>query len=106
MQNQDVKIHGYIFSSKKMLRTNLCKSYLLVVMASYVSIVAIRQSSMLNRSPMNFLDSLVFLVSIRNTFALCEELLHTLHKKICTHKIHLGVELLCNCILTNKGGSM
>jgi hypothetical protein len=27
--------------------------------------------------------------------------LHTFHMKICTHKIHLGVKLLCSCILTN-----
>jgi hypothetical protein len=31
----------------------------------------------------------------------CEELLHTFHMKICIHKIHLRVELLCNCILTS-----
>jgi hypothetical protein len=32
----------------------------------------------------------------------CEEFLHTFHTKICTHKTHLGVELLYNCSLTNK----
>ncbi len=38
-------------------------------------------------------------------FAHCEDFLHTFHIKICTHKIPLGVELLCSCNLTNKGGS-
>jgi hypothetical protein len=33
---------------------------------------------------------------------ICEELLHTFHSKICTHKTQLGVELLCSCILTSK----
>jgi hypothetical protein len=32
----------------------------------------------------------------------CEELLHTFHNKICTHKTQLGVQLLCSCILTSK----
>ncbi len=34
-------------------------------------------------------------------FGCCEEFLHTFHMKICTHKTHLGVELLCNCIITS-----
>jgi hypothetical protein len=38
--------------------------------------------------------------------ATCEEFLHTFHMKTCTHKTHLGMELLCSCSLTNKGGSM
>ncbi len=41
VQSQDVKIHGYLFSNKKMLCTNFDKSYLLVVMASYVSKIII-----------------------------------------------------------------
>jgi hypothetical protein len=40
------------------------------------------------------------------TWVVCEDLLHILHKKICTHKTHLRMELLCSCILTSKGGSM
>jgi hypothetical protein len=35
-------------------------------------------------------------------YVFCEELLHTFHNKICTHKTQLGVELLCSCILTSK----
>jgi hypothetical protein len=31
----------------------------------------------------------------------CEEFLHIFHMKICAHKTHLGVELLCSCILTS-----
>jgi hypothetical protein len=36
----------------------------------------------------------------------CEEFLHTFHMKICTDKTHWGMELLCSCSLTSKGGSM
>jgi len=32
----------------------------------------------------------------------CEEFLHTFNMKICTHKTHLEVKLLCSCSLTNK----
>jgi hypothetical protein len=31
----------------------------------------------------------------------CEEFLHTFHMKIRIHKTHLGMELLCSCILTS-----
>jgi hypothetical protein len=37
----------------------------------------------------------------RSFNGLCEKFLHTFHMKICNHKTHLGVELLCSCILTN-----
>jgi hypothetical protein len=40
-------------------------------------------------------------VALLIPIAFCEEFLHTFHMKICIHKIHLGVELLCSCILTN-----
>jgi hypothetical protein len=33
---------------------------------------------------------------------LCEALLHTFNMKICIHKTHLEVDLLCNCSLTSK----
>jgi hypothetical protein len=39
--------------------------------------------------------------NIGKIYRRCEEFLHTFHMKICTHKTHLGVELLCSCILTN-----
>jgi hypothetical protein len=46
---------------------------------------------------------------VNNTWSLvpfpkgkCEAFLHTFNMKICTHKTHLEVELLCNCNLTNK----
>jgi hypothetical protein len=35
-------------------------------------------------------------------FSLCEEFLHTFNMKICTHKTHLEMKLLCSCSLTSK----
>jgi hypothetical protein len=32
----------------------------------------------------------------------CEAFLHTFNMKICTHKTHLEMELLCSCSLTSK----
>ncbi len=46
------------------------KSHSLAVMASYVSNVVTCRSFMLNRSPMSFLDSLVFSISLCKSFAL------------------------------------
>jgi hypothetical protein len=36
-----------------------------------------------------------------NFAPLCEKFLNTFHMKICIHKTHLRVELLCSCILTS-----
>ncbi len=35
-------------------------------------------------------------------FTNCETFLHTFNMKICIHKTHLKMELLCNCSLTSK----
>jgi hypothetical protein len=37
-----------------------------------------------------------------STLGHCEAFLHTFNMKICTHKTHLEVELLCSCSLTSK----
>jgi hypothetical protein len=56
---------------------------------------------------LDILELNVFIAfSLLITIGECEELFHILYKKICTHKIQLGVELLCSCILTSKNDSM
>jgi hypothetical protein len=59
-----------------------------------------------NWQELDFLKRYLVIIQISqfvgSMYGECEELLHTFHNKICTHKTQLGVELLCNCILTSK----
>ncbi len=47
----------------------------------------------------DFVQSIDWKVIFPNEW--CEKFFHTFHMKMCTHKTHSGVELLCKCILTS-----